>query len=298
MLEVLYEDSDIIVVKKPVGMESQSVHSFTPDLVSEIRKHINRLSTTGGEPYVGVIHRLDKPVGGIMVYAKTKKAAAALSQQVQNHQMKKEYMAVVCGKPVDNVGNFVDYLLKDGKNNVSKIVDKGITGAKRAELTYEVVDTIVEKTERQEESVEKEKYRRHGGEGEDNKRGDNKGGDNKRDDNKGEDNKGDDNKREDGMQVLSLVKIRLLTGRHHQIRVQFAGHGLPLWGDKRYGGIRNAGTRSQSVALSSCGLSFYHPTTKKLMEFHMEPEGAVFHKFFRIVMEKSQKNTINLKKML
>ena len=264
MLEVFYEDSDIIVVKKPVGMESQSVHAFTPDLVSEIRKHINRLSTTGGEPYVGVIHRLDKPVGGIMVYAKTKKAAAALSQQVQNHQMKKEYMAVVCGKPVDNVGNFVDYLLKDGKNNVSKIVDKGITGAKRAELAYEVIDTIVEKTERQEESAEKEKYRRHDGEG-------------------------NDNRREESMQVLSLVRIRLLTGRHHQIRVQFAGHGLPLWGDKRYGGnqgadVRNAGarnakTRSQSVALSSCGLSFFHPTTKKLMEFHMEPEGAVFHKF-------------------
>lgn len=227
MLEVFYEDSDMIVVKKPVGMESQSVHSFAPDLVSEIRKHINRLSTIGGEPYVGVIHRLDKPVGGIMVYAKTKRAAAALSQQVQNHQMKKEYMAVICGKPVDNVGNFVDYLLKDGKNNVSKIVDKGITGAKRAELTYEVVDTA-----------------------------------------------------EDSGQLLSLVKIRLLTGRHHQIRVQFAGHGLPLWGDRRYGGPQNGGTRSQAVALSSCGLSFFHPVTKKWMEFHMEPEGEAFHKFF------------------
>ena len=145
MLKVFYEDQDVIVVKKPVGTESQAVHSFAPDMVSEIKKHIHRLSTENGErlveDYVGVIHRLDKPVGGIMVYAKNKKAAAALSKQVQEHKLQKTYRAVVCGKPVDNVGNFVDYLLKDEKANVSKIVDKGTTGAKRAELDYRVVDT-------------------------------------------------------------------------------------------------------------------------------------------------------------
>ena len=127
MLKVFYEDQDVIVVKKPVGTESQAVHSFAPDMVSEIKKHIHRLSTENGErlveDYVGVIHRLDKPVGGIMVYAKNKKAAAALSKQVQEHKLQKTYRAVVCGKPVDNVGNFVDYLLKDEKANVSKIVD-------------------------------------------------------------------------------------------------------------------------------------------------------------------------------
>ena len=116
MLKVFYEDQDVIVVKKPVGTESQAVHSFAPDMVSEIKKHIHRLSTENGErlveDYVGVIHRLDKPVGGIMVYAKNKKAAAALSKQVQEHKLQKTYRAVVCGKPVDNVGNFVDYLLK------------------------------------------------------------------------------------------------------------------------------------------------------------------------------------------
>lgn len=259
MLEVFYEDNDIIVVKKPVGMESQSVHSFAPDLVSEIRKHINRLSTNGKEPYVGVIHRLDKPVGGIMVYAKTKKAAASLSKQVQNHQMQKEYMAVVCGKPVDNVGNFVDYLLKDERQNVSKIVDKGINGAKRAELAYEVVDTLVEKREIEEGKTEQ-------------------------------------GESEQENQVLSLVKIRLLTGRHHQIRVQFAGHGLPLWGDGKYNPMcrrkeedhptrrngqahRRPGAPVQTVALSSCGLSFLHPATGKRMEFHMEPEGPGFIRF-------------------
>jgi len=83
MLEILYEDKEIIVVKKPVGMESQASSSFAPDMVSEIKKYIHNLSTKSGEPYVGVIHRLDKPVGGVMVYAKTQKAAAALSKQVQ-----------------------------------------------------------------------------------------------------------------------------------------------------------------------------------------------------------------------
>ena len=251
MLKVFYEDQDLIVVKKPVGVESQSVHSFVPDMVSEIRKHINKLSTKGGEPYIGVIHRLDKPVGGIMVYAKTKKAAAALSKQVQDHQMQKTYRAVVCGKPVDNVGNFVDYLLKDEKTNVSKIVDKRISQSKRAELKYRVVDNL---------EIEGE--------------------------------------------VLTLVEIHLLTGRHHQIRVQFAGHGLPLWGDNRYGAgaqnaastpgteagriagtqikaaARTAGRHHQpSVALSSCGLSFIHPTTGKTMTFQMEPEGEIFCRF-------------------
>ena len=180
MLNIFYEDQELIVVKKPVGMESQETHSFSPDLVSEIKKHIHHLSTKKEEPYVGVIHRLDKPVGGIMVYAKTKEAASLLSRQVKENQMQKMYMAVVCGKPVDNVDNFVDYLLKDTGKNMSRIVEKGISGAKRAELRYQVVDTFKEE------------------------------------------------------ELLTLVKIWLITGRHHQIRVQFAGRGLPLWGDHRY----------------------------------------------------------------
>ena len=230
MLNILYEDEAVLVVWKPVGMESQSGRCFDADMVSEIKRYLStkkavdnhNLSTKPVEPYVGVIHRLDKPVGGIMVYAKNKKAAAALSKQVQEHKLQKTYRAVVCGKPVDNVGNFVDYLLKDEKTNVSKIVDKGITGAKKAELDYRVVDTA-----------------------------------------------------EQEGQELSLVEIHLKTGRHHQIRVQFAGHGYPLWADARYG----TAVPRQNVALSSCGLAFEHPVTGKWMEFFMEPEGMIFRKF-------------------
>lgn len=227
MLKLLYEDSSIIVVEKPVGMESQSSRGFAPDMVSEIKKHIRSLSTGKGEPYVGVIHRLDKPVSGVMVYAKTRKAAAVLSRQVQDGTMKKIYRAVLCGKPVDNVGNYVDYLRKDGKNNCSAIVDKGISDAKRAELNYRIVKTI-----------------------------------------------------QDEDQILTLVEIELLTGRHHQIRVQFAGHGTPLWGDQKYNPQSGAEAGQYgSVALSACRLAFCHPTGGKRMEFSMEPQGEIFGRF-------------------
>ena len=99
-------------------------------------KPSTKSSTRPVEPYVGVIHRLDKPVGGIMVYAKNQKAAASLSKQVQDGRMKKIYNAVVCGKLVDIVGNYVDYLLKDGRNNFSFVVDKDTPDSRRAELVY------------------------------------------------------------------------------------------------------------------------------------------------------------------
>ena len=225
MLNVLYEDQEIIVVVKPAGVESQAAKKFAPDMISEIKKHmvINKLCTPGKEPYVAVIHRLDKPVSGVMVYAKTKKAAAALSEQVQNRKMDKYYEAVVCGKPVNNVDNYVDYLKKSVDGNYSQIVDKGENEAKRAELSYELLKTI---------------------------------------------------ETADG--VLSHVRIHLLTGRHHQIRVQFSGHDLPLYGDGRYN-PQFVGKRDP-LALCAVSLAFNHPTTGKRMEFSMKPSGGVFRK--------------------
>lgn len=226
MLNVLFEDDQIIVVEKPVGIESQSARGFEPDMVSEVKKHINRLSPKKGEPYVGVIHRLDKPVGGILVYAKTKEAANALSKQVSSHQTEKKYLAVVCGKPVDNFGTYVDYLWKDGKNNVSKIVDMGITDAKRAELSYRVLEEAAF-----------------------------------------------------GNDIFCLVEIDLKTGRHHQIRVQFAGHGTPLLGDRKYAPAEPSMAGQRSVALCAWKLSFFHPKTGKRMEFAVKPTGPSFYRF-------------------
>lgn len=219
-LNILYEDEEILVVEKPAGIESQSARSFEPDMVSEVKKHINTLSPGSGEPYVGVIHRLDKPVGGVMVYAKTKSAADSLSRQVSGHQMEKTYLAAVCGKPVENSGTYVDYLWKDGKNNSSKIVDKGIKDGKLAELSFRVLGTV----------------------------------------------------QKDG-EEYSLLEIRLKTGRHHQIRVQMAGHGTPLWGDRKYNPRFQKGAAEGNVALFACRLSFFHPVTKKKMTFEAELKG-------------------------
>ena len=226
MLKVLYEDQEIIVVVKPAGVESQAAKKFAPDMLSEIKKHmvINKLCTPGKEPYVAVIHRLDKPVSGVMVYAKTKKAASALSEQVQNRKMDKYYEAVVCGKPVNNVDNFVNYLKKYVDGNYSQIVDKGENESKRAELSYELLKTV--ETENAE---------------------------------------------------LSHVRIHLLTGRHHQIRVQFSGHDLPLYGDGRYNPMF-VGKR-EPLALCAVSLAFDHPTTGKRMEFSMKPSGGAFRLF-------------------
>ena len=237
MLSILYEDNDIIVVIKPAGLESQSGKSFAPDMVSEIRKHLashpqdihklTKETSTASKypqpPYVGVIHRLDRPVSGIMVYAKNPKAAASLSTSLQQGKIEKWYQAVICGKPVDNVEKYVDYLLKDGKTNTSRIVDKSVAGAKRAELEYQ----ILEKKEQ-----------------------------------------------EDGT-VRSLVEIHLHTGRHHQIRVQFAAHGTPLMGDTKYGAPAAASVgraRREPLALCAVRLSFLHPVTGKRMEFSTKPQ--------------------------
>lgn len=219
-MKILYEDRDILVVKKPAGIESQSSRGLEADMVSMIKNYLYRSQRQGKEPYVGVIHRLDKPVGGILVYAKTPKAAKDLSSQIQEGKMEKKYMAVVCGKPEQEQGNYIDYLLKDGKTNTSRIVPEKTQGAKRAELFYEIIK-------------------------------------------QGQKNEMD----------LFLISILLKTGRHHQIRVQFAGHGTPLFGDRKYGG------EGRELALFACQLSFFHPKSGQKMVFHEEPEGEGFDIF-------------------
>lgn len=231
MLQILYEDRNVIVVWKPEGVESQASRGLGMDMAGMIKTHIHNSSPDSGEPYVGVIHRLDKPVSGILVYAKEKKAAAVLSSQLSDGTMKKQYLAVACGKVDKNVDNFVDYLLKDGKNNVSRIVDMGISGAKRAELEC-----------RRLKCLQMEPYG-----------------------------------------FLTLTEITLKTGRHHQIRVQMAGHGLPLFGDRKYNpDFQMVGKGMEHIALSAYRLSFLHPTTQKAMEYCRMPDGEVFRKFDKI----------------
>lgn len=209
-MNIIYEDVHIIICKKPAGLAVQNASFGRKDLESMVRTH---LAETGGKanPYLGIVHRLDQPVQGLVVFAKTPKAAADLSRQVQNGTMKKEYLAVVCGRMPRMDGTLEHYLKRDAKKNTSAVVSKDTSGAKKAVLDYQVI------------------------------------------------------KEEGGRQ---LVKIRLHTGRHHQIRVQLAAAGVPLYGDHKY----NPNSDGQDgLALCANHLMLIHPGNGKMMEFFCEP---------------------------
>ena len=217
-IDILYEDGQLLVCRKPAGVPVQSGKVGQKDMVSILRNYRNGKE---GDTYIGLVHRLDQPVQGVMVFGKTKMAAAGLSRQITDGRMKKQYLAVTCGKPMKKQGALVDYLLKDGRTNTSSIVPEGTKGAKRAELRYRII-------------AETPGY--------------------------------------------ALAEIELLTGRHHQIRVQMAGAGMPLAGDRKYN-LSDAGQTEKYVALAAHRLSFEHPVLKKEICFEGKPEGAIFKKF-------------------
>lgn len=204
MINIVYEDNDIIVCNKPAGMLVQSNRSFDVDLVSAVMTY---LAQKGQKPKVSVINRLDRPVSGLVLMAKNQVAAAKLSKELTSGGICKEYCAVVCGKLPKNEGVFVDYLLKDAKTNVSAIVPEGTKGSKEAKLEYKVI-------------AEKEiNYR--------------------------------------GRDIfVSLVQIHLITGRHHQIRVQFAGRDIPLLGDTKYNKSMAETSGWKNISLCSYKLDF------------------------------------------
>ena len=196
-MEILFEDKYIIVAVKPRGVLSEAHASEE-----------NMPALLGGNVFP--VHRLDRTVGGVMVYAKTREAAARLSLAVQQNKLEKEYTAIVSGAPAPAEGEMRDYLFKDSAKNKSFVVDGARKGAKEAFLAYRTVDT-----------------RLHEG------------------------------------NALTRVKIRLQTGRSHQIRVQFASRSHPLVGDGKYG----SRVKAEYPALFATGLSFPHPKTGKKMQF-------------------------------
>ena len=217
-VQILYEDKAVIVVVKPAGMPSQPDQSLAMDMVSFLKNHLARTAKGKGEPYLAVVHRLDRPVGGVMVYAKTKEAAAALSAQIQKGSMKKSYQAVLTGILTPKTGTLTDYMVKAQGSNLSQVCTAKTPGAKKAELKYKVIRT---------------KY-------------------------------------EEGVQY-ALVDIDLLTGRHHQIRVQMAHAGAPLYGDSRYNPAFKDKAGWSDLALFAYKLTFTHPVTKKVMTFEAKP---------------------------
>lgn len=133
-INVIYEDNHLLVVEKPVNMPVCEDESRDLDLLNVLKDYIKEKYSKPGNVYLGLVHRLDRPVGGVMVFAKTSKAAARLSRQVSNHELEKTYVAVVCGK-IPESGSLYDYLVKDKKKNQSYVTDK--SKGKEARLTYE-----------------------------------------------------------------------------------------------------------------------------------------------------------------
>lgn len=218
MMKILFEDKDIIVCVKPAGMLSQSGKSMEPDMVSNLK---NYRYDKGEDTYIAIVHRLDRPVSGIMVFAKNKKSASVLSQAIQKHEFSKYYMAVV--EPVKNLEDVVineeilleDYIVSDGKNNLARIADKTDKDAKLASLKY----TVLEK---------------------------------------------------DIVSNTALVKVELLTGRHHQIRLQMSNAGYPLYGDTKYN--VNKGKKWINIALCAYRLEINHPIKGTKLEFEITPD--------------------------
>ena len=212
-LKVLYEDNHIIIVEKKPNIPSQADKTGDMDMLTLIKDYLKEKYNKPGNVYLGLVHRLDRPVGGVMVFAKTSKAASRLSEEVRNKTFEKKYLAVVDGKFEKEAGTLEDYLYKDERNNMSKVVNSTKKNAKFAKLDYEVVVY-------------------------------------------------------DEVKNLSLVKINLHTGRHHQIRVQLSNSKHSIFGDQKYG-TRGKG---KQIALWAYELKIVHPTTKEEMVFKDLPE--------------------------
>lgn len=211
-LNIIYEDNHIIVVEKKPNVLCQSDYTKDLDLLTIVKNYIKEKYNKPGNVYVGLVHRLDRPVGGLMVFAKTSKAAGRLSKMIQNHEVTKEYL-LVCTGNINKSGIMEDYIKRI--DNKSIITDKN-TG-KYAKLEYSVLES--------------------------------------------KDN-------------LNLVKVNLITGRHHQIRLQFASRNNPLYGDQLYGEENR-----KQIALYAYHLRFKHPVKDEIMDFTLLPKNGIWSEF-------------------
>lgn len=217
-IEIIYKDNNYIIVEKPAGIPSQPDKTGDEDLLSELEKQFKN---------IWLLHRLDRPVGGLMAFALNEKTAIEINKQINNGSFKKNYYAVSCGVPKSQNGELRNYLVKNQRLNISSVSNKENKNAKEAALRYSLMET-----------VESGKFGK-----------------------------------------LSLIDIELLTGRHHQIRVQMSYAGLPLWGDVKYNQAFKRGYFSISPALYSHRIELINPDTNEKKIFEKSPDFEPFNLF-------------------
>lgn len=215
-IKILYENKYFIAVEKQSGIPSQPDKTGDEDLKTIVEKYCKK------ECFI--INRIDRPVGGLVLFAKDSKTASILSDGITSGKTEKYYYAVVCGNIAES-GYFEDYMIKDGRNNISSIADKNKKGAKKAVLEYNKIKTITD----------------------------------------------------NDFEYLSLVEIKLLTGRHHQIRVQFSSRGYGLYGDTKYNKYFYKKHGYYSTALWSGRLKFQF--NGENFDIKSTPNGEIFEKF-------------------
>ena len=221
---ILYEDSQILVCHKPAGLAVQNAKMGSMDMESALKNYLAAKSGGKNAPWLGVLHRLDQPVSGILVFAKTPAAAKELNRQLTTSGFGKHYYALVAGTPEPTSADLENFLVKDARTNTSKICQKGTADAKLAKLHYDLVDTTFFADIASAIPV-----------------------------------------------ATSQLKIKLDTGRHHQIRVQLSGMGCPIIGDTKYNPDSPKLTaRRTPLCLCAYQLEFRHPVTKKAMTFSLD----------------------------
>lgn len=212
---VVYEDDFFVVVNKPKGVPSQADKTGDLSIEKSASEYYSR-EMKEKNYNIGLVHRLDRPVSGLLIISKDQRALVKFNDMMQKNEIKKTYKAVCNGNPKEVNGKYIDYLKKLKTTSMSKVVDENTSGGKKAELLYKCLMT--------------------------------------------------DNSTNE---ILSLFEIELLTGRHHQIRVQMSHHGNPIWGDTKYNRVFKRSGYSD-VALYSAKLSFRHPMTNKELIFEIE----------------------------
>lgn len=206
-LQILFEDNHIIAINKRVGDIIQGDRTGDKPLCEVVKEYIKEKYNKPGEVFLGVIHRLDRPTTGIVIFAKTSKSLTRLNELFRNRETQKTYWAIVKNKPSEPEGSLTHYLKKNEKNNTSAAYIKEVPNSKQAILEYKTIASLSN---------------------------------------------------------YFVLEINLHTGRHHQIRAQFAAIGCPIKGDLKYGFERS--NRNGGIDLHSRKLVFVHPVSKELIE--------------------------------